>query len=163
MLDGSIAFPPTDPPERPIALAPKVRQGEKSGYLQRVPILENCSNRQLRAISRITEVVETAAGEVLARVGEPGDRFCFIVDGAVRIETSPDHHHRVGPGGYFGEMSLLDGEPRSATVVADTPIRLLVIHRRDFWNLLKEAPALTQGILITLSQRVRRAEKALNA
>jgi len=48
-------------------------------------------------------------------------------------------------------------------VVADTPIRLLVVHRRDFWKLLKEAPALTEQILLTLSQRVRRAEKAVSA
>jgi len=60
-------------------------------------------------------------------------------------------------------MSLLDGEPRSATVIADTAMRLLLIHRRDFMTLLGEAPALTERILITLSQRVRNAEKALTA
>jgi CRP-like cAMP-binding protein len=108
-------------------------------------------------------VVEAPAGQVLARAGEPGDRFFLIVDGAVRIEVSPDTHHRAGPGEFFGEMSLLDGEPRSATVVAETPIRLLVIHRRDFWNVLKEAPTLTHRILVTLSQRVRQAEKAFHA
>ena len=59
-------------------------------------------------------------------------------------------------------MSLLDGEPRSATVVADTAVRLLVIHRRDFMSLLREVPALTQQMLVTLCQRVRTAEKALN-
>ena len=163
MMDGSISYPANEPRETPIVLGPKVGQDQKMGYLERVPVLENCSKRQLRAISRIAAVLETPAGQVLARAGEPGDHFCFIIDGAARVEVPPQSHRRVGPGEFFGEMSLLDGGPRSATVVADTPVRLLVVHRRDFWKLLKEAPGLTEQILVTLSQRVRRAEKAVNA
>jgi len=162
MMDGSISYPPNEPRETPIVLGPKVGQDQKMGYLQRVPVLENCTKRQLRSISRIAAVLETPAGQVLARVGEPGDHFFFIIDGAARVEVPPQSH-RVGPGEFFGEMSLLDGGPRSATVVADTPVRLLLVHRRDFWKLLKEAPGLTEQILVTLSQRVRRAEKAVNA
>jgi len=63
------------------------------------------------------------------------------------------------PGEFFGEMSLLDGGPRSATVVAGTPVRLLVISRRHFSVLLKEVPGLTQTLLVTLSRRVRQAEE----
>jgi CRP/FNR family transcriptional regulator, cyclic AMP receptor protein len=163
MMDSSISYPPNEPRETPIVLGPKVGQDQKMGYLERVPVLESCSKRQLRAISRIAAVLETPAGQVLARVGEPGDHFFFIIDGAARAEVPPQSHHRVGPGEFFGEMSLLDGGPRSATVVADTPIRLLVVHRRDFWKLLKEAPGLTEQILVTLSRRVRRIEKAVNA
>ena len=70
---------------------------------------------------------------------------------------------RLGPGDFFGEMSLLDGGPRSATVVAETPLRLLVIPRRAFWTLLTKVPQLNQKILVTLSQRVRQAEKSLLA
>jgi len=163
MMDGSISYPPNEPRETPIVLGPKVGQDQKMGYLQRVPVLENCTKRQLRSISRIAAVLETPAEQVLARAGEPGDHFFFIIDGATRVEVPPQSHRRVGPGEFFGEMSLLDGGPRSATVVADTPVRLLLVHRRDFWKLLKEAPGLTEQILVTLSQRVRRAEKAVNA
>jgi CRP-like cAMP-binding protein len=63
------------------------------------------------------------------------------------------------PGEFFGEMSLLDGGPRSATVVADTPVRLLVISRRHFSVLLKDVPGLTETLLVTLSRRVRQAEE----
>ncbi len=162
MMDGSIPFPPND---RGDDLEPggRMTQDAKAEFLQRVPILAGCSKRQLRSISRIADVLELPTGQVLARAGEAGDRFFFIVDGAVRVEVSPDKHHRVGPGEFFGEMSLLDGEPRSATVVADTAVRLLVVHRRDFWGLLKEVPALTERILVTLCRRVRQAENALNA
>jgi CRP-like cAMP-binding protein len=58
-------------------------------------------------------------------------------------------------------MSLLDGGPRSASVVAETPVRLLVINRRDFTTLLREAPGLTQNLLMTLSKRLRNAEAAV--
>jgi CRP/FNR family transcriptional regulator len=60
-------------------------------------------------------------------------------------------------------MSLLDGGPRSATVVADTPLRLLVIKRRDFAALLREVPDVTQQILVTLSKRLRQVEQALGS
>ncbi len=60
---------------------------------------------------------------------------------------------------FFGEMSLLDGGPRSATVVAETPVRLLVISRRHFSVLLKDVPGLIQTLLVTLSRRVRQAEE----
>jgi CRP-like cAMP-binding protein len=162
MMDGSIPQPPeadrasSDTPAR-------LRQDEKMTYLQRVQLFEGCSARQLRAIARIAEVQEVPAGHVLARAGEPGDRFFVIVDGAARIEVSAQKQSRIGPGAFFGEMSLLDGEPRSATVIADTAIRLLVIHRRDFVTLLGEVPSLTERMLVTLCQRVRSAEKALNA
>ncbi len=162
MMDGSIGRP-TDA-EVPSSAAPaKLGQDQKITYLERVQLFEGCSARQLRAIARIAEVQEGPAGEVLAATGDPGDRFFVIVDGAARIEVSAQKQHRIGPGEFFGEMSLLDGGPRSATVIADTAMRLLVIHRRDFVALLREVPALTQQMLVTLCQRVRAAEKTLNA
>lgn len=167
MMDGSIAFPARDSLSGPVVLDSdsevNAEQDQTIRYLQRVPILGDCTKRQLRAIARTTDVLETPAGEVLARAGDRGEQFFFIVDGAVRIEVSPHYHHRIGPGEFFGEMSLLDGEPRSATVIADTTVRLLLIHRREFANLLKLVPTLTRQILVALCQRVRQAEKPLNA
>jgi CRP/FNR family transcriptional regulator/CRP/FNR family cyclic AMP-dependent transcriptional regulator len=71
--------------------------------------------------------------------------------------------HRLRPGEFFGEMSLLDGEPRSATVKAETDLRVMVIRRANFWQLLREVPELTQKMLVNLSRRVRDLENALNA
>ena len=67
------------------------------------------------------------------------------------------------PGDFFGEMSLLDGEPRSATVTAMTDLRLLVVDRSHFWRLLNETPDLVRRILMVLSRRVRRLEQAAYA
>jgi CRP/FNR family transcriptional regulator/CRP/FNR family cyclic AMP-dependent transcriptional regulator len=112
-------------------------------------------------VAKITEVIEVPADTVLARQGEPGNEFYLIMDGSARVELSTRRRTRLKPGDYFGEMSLLDGEPRSATVIAETPMRLLVIKRRDFSTLLREAPELTQSILATLSRRIRQTEQAL--
>jgi len=96
---------------------------------------------------------------VLTRAGEPGDEFFLIIDGTARADVSTDRHVLLYPGEFFGEMSLLDGGPRSATVVADTSVRLLVISRRHFSGLLRDVPGLTQTMLVTLSRRVRQAEE----
>ena len=159
MMDGSIGGP-TDAGRGEQGTPAKLGQDEKMTYLQRVHLFEACSTRQLRAIARIADVQEVSAGHVLARAGEPGDRFFVIVDGSARVEVSPDNQARIGPGAFFGEMSLLDGEPRSATVIAETAMRLLVVPRREFVTLMREVPSLTQQMLITLCQRVRAAEKA---
>jgi CRP-like cAMP-binding protein len=163
MMDGSIPSPDRELLPESDEAATRISRDQKIAYLQRIPILEGLTTRQLRAIARITEVMEAPAGQVLTRVGEPGDRFFLLVDGSAHAEVTPDEHPRIGPGEFFGEMSLLDGGPRSATVVTDTPVRLLLIHRRDFSKLLREVPALTQRILVTLCQRLRQAERALNA
>ena len=160
MMDGSIGGPAG--PGLDASGAPaKLGQDEKMTYLQRVHLFEACSSRQLRAIARIAEVQEVPPGEVLARIGDPGDRFFVIVDGSAHVEVSPQNRNKIEPGQFFGEMSLLDGEPRSATVIADTPMRLLVIPRREFVTLLREVPSLTERILIALCQRLRHADELL--
>jgi quercetin dioxygenase-like cupin family protein len=131
---------------------------EGAAKLKEVPIFEGCSQRQLRSVARIARVFEAPAGTVLTRVGDPGDEFFLILDGTVSVDVSAGRPVLLRPGEFFGEMSLLDGDPRSATVVTDTPVRLLVIHRGDFSFLRREVPELTQILLVTLSRRVRQAE-----
>ncbi|OLB05614.1 MAG: hypothetical protein DMD98_02910 [Candidatus Rokuibacteriota bacterium] len=136
----------------------RVPRDEKITHLERVPLFEDCSLRQLRAVADISTVVEVPERTVLTRAGEPGDEFFVIIDGTALVMASSQKRRRMHPGEFFGEMSLLDGEPRSATVKAATDLRLLVIDRTHFWRLLKEVPGLTEKILVTLSRRVRQQE-----
>jgi CRP-like cAMP-binding protein len=161
ILDGSITYTPRGEPRGRSFFGGRISQDDKIDRLEDVGLLSGCSRRQLRAIARISEVIEVPAASVLARAGQPGDEFFLILDGSARVEVSPRKRSRLEPGQYFGEMSLLDGGPRSASVTAETPLRLLVIKRRDFTTLLREAPELTQSLLATLSQRVRQAEAPL--
>src|SRR6266545_2237637 len=153
MLDGSY--------DNQTGLEPSsssLRQDDKIDRLEEVPLFQGCSRRQLRHIARIAETFDAPAGMPLARVGEPGNQFFLILDGAARVDVSPDKHVALHPGDFFGEMSLLDGEPRSATVVAESAMRVLVISRRNFSTLLGEVPGLIQNILVVLCKRVREAE-----
>jgi CRP-like cAMP-binding protein len=138
----------------------RIGQDEKMERLHSVPILEDCTSRQLREVARITDVVEHPAETVLTRTGDPGEEFFLIVDGTVRVDVPGGQPVMLGPGQFFGEMSLLDGGPRSATVIAETAIRVLVIRRRHFSTLLREAPGLMLKILATLARRVRDLERA---
>ena len=161
ILDGSISYTPRGEPRGRSFFGGRVSQDDKIDRLEEVGLLAECSRRQLRAIARISEVIEVPQDTVLARTGAPGDEFFLILDGSARVEVSPRKRSRLKPGEYFGEMSLLDGGPRSASVIAETPLRLLVIKRRDFNTLLREAPELTQSLLATLSRRLRHAEASL--
>ncbi len=161
MMDGSIPYD-VKGTLQPSA-GPPIGQDEKIERLQEVPIFRRCSRRQLRAVARITGVFDAPANTVLTRTGDAGREFFLILDGTARVEVSARKRLRLGPGDFFGEMSLLDGEPRSATVVAETGLRLLVIDSRNFWAVLNEVPELTHNIMATLSRRVRQAESSLNA
>ncbi len=158
IMDGSIPYDPAGRLE-PVSAGLGAKQDDKIERLKEVPLFEGCSKRQLRSLAKIARVFDVAADTVITRAGEPGDEFFLIIDGTARVDVSAEKHVPLHPGEFFGEMSLLDGGPRSATVVAATPVRLLVISRRHFSVLLKEVPALTQTLLTTLSRRVRQAEE----
>ena len=146
----------------PVPSRSALNQGDRIERLEDVTIFQGCSRRQLQALARITEEFDAPAGTILTRAGDPGEEFFLIVEGAARVEVSPNRRLRLQSGDYFGEMSLLDRQPRSATVVAETPIRLLVIDRRSFATLLDEVPGLIHRLLVALSRRVRNAERTLN-
>jgi CRP-like cAMP-binding protein len=132
-------------------------------HLRRVPLFSECIDEELRRIADISRIIETPAGTVVTQMGAPGDSFFFIIDGHVSVQTPVGSGDMLTPGDFFGEMSLLDGEPRSATVTAVTDLRMLVVDRSHFWRLLNETPDLVRRILAVLSRRVRRLEHAGNA
>src|SRR5712691_11948691 len=158
MMDGSISYDPKDRLE-PVSPGATVKEGDKIGLLRQVWMFEECSQRQLRSIARIARVFDAPAGTMLTRADELGDEFFLILDGTATVDVATETRGPLPPGAFFGEVSLLDGGPRSATIVAETPVRLLAISRRNFSVLLKEVPALTQSLLVTLSRRVRQAEE----
>ena len=158
MLEGSIPYSPKDAVPGGGFFGFLISQEDKIEHLREVSLLEGCSRRQLRDVARIAQVREVEAATVLTRKGERGDEFFLILDGQARVLVSVRKRAKLGPGEFFGEMSLLDGGPRSATVVAETAMRLLVIHRRDFSRLLTDVPDLPRSLLAVLSRRLRQSE-----
>lgn len=132
-------------------------------HLQRVPLFSGFEESDLRKVAEKARIVEAPAGTVITHIGEPGDAFYVIIDGSVTVRTPVGAGTQLKPGDFFGEMSLLDGDPRSATIVASTDVRLLAVDRDHFWRLLEETPDLMQRILMILSRRVRRLEQTVHA
>ena len=158
ILDGSIPQDLRDALRRAEPSGSRVSSDEKMRHLEDVPLLAECTQKQLRAISDISRVVEVPAGTSLTRAGQPGDEFFVILDGSAAVEKPGKKRVFLRPGDFFGEMSLLDGGPRSVTVRAATSLRVLVIDRKNFQGVLREVPDLTQKLLVTLSRRVRALE-----
>ncbi|OLD47218.1 MAG: hypothetical protein AUI83_14555 [Armatimonadetes bacterium 13_1_40CM_3_65_7] len=134
------------------------RRDGKVSLLEKVPLFRGLSRKQLEQIGRLADEIDVHAGKRLAIAGERGQELFVIVEGQAVVKAGRGRTARLGPGEFFGEMSLIDGGPRSATVEATTDMRLLVVGRREFWTLLNAAPPLVAKIMSTLSQRVRDAE-----
>jgi CRP-like cAMP-binding protein len=132
-------------------------------HLQRVPLFSGFDEAELRRVADLTRIIEVPAGTSVIQIGDPGDSFFVIIDGTAAVRTPVGAGNELRPGDFFGEMSLLDGEPRSATIVAATDLRLLVVDRLHFWRLLDETSDLMRRILTILSRRVRHLEQTLNA
>jgi len=132
-------------------------------HLQRVPLFSGFEESDLRRVSDLARIVELPAGSVVTHIGEPGDSFFVLIDGTVTVRTPVGAGSQLHPGDFFGEMSLLDGEPRSATIVAATDLRLLIVDRAHFWRLMDETPDLIRSILTILSRRVRSLEQTVHA
>jgi len=122
-----------------------------------------CSAGQLRTIRKAVEEITVPAGKVLCEEGSVGREFFFIVEGTASVRRNGRKVTALQPGRYFGELSLLDRKPRSASVVSETPMTLLVLEQRRFNGLLDEMPTLSHKLLVAMCQRLRDADaKAIN-
>lgn len=137
------------------------RRSDKADVLKKVPLFRGFSGRDLDLIARAADEVKVDAGKVLARQGTLGLEFLLILEGEARVERDGKVIARLGRGDFFGEMSLIDGKPRSATVLAESPSVLLVVEARSFRKLLDAIPGLQRKVLITLCGRLRAADASL--
>ncbi len=132
----------------------------KATLLEKLPLFAGLSPRERGQISRLMDEVEVPEGKVLATIGDVGREMFIIIDGHALVTTRRGRPVRLGPGDFFGEVSLIDGDPRSATVEASTSMRLLVLGYREFWQLLDESLPMVRKIMRALSRRLRQAERS---
>ena len=137
------------------------RRSEKVDVLKKVPLLSGLSRRDLDLIARVADEVKVEKGRVLTRQGGLGMEFLLLLEGSARVERDGKVIARLGPGDFFGEMSLIDGKPRSATVIADSPSALLAVQARSFRTLLDTVPGLQKKVLIALCGRLRATDASL--
>jgi len=130
----------------------------KLEMLRRVPLFAGLNEHGLEDVGRLADEIDLPAGTSLMQQGTTGHDFFLILDGSVSIERDGQVVNHLGAGEFFGEIALLDGRPRSATVKTEMPSRLLVLGHREFNSLVDEFPEVRIAVLLALAQRVRRLE-----
>jgi CRP/FNR family transcriptional regulator, cyclic AMP receptor protein len=128
--------------------------------LATVPLFSDLNGRHLKKVAGAARLARFANRTRIVRAGEAGDVFYVVLDGAVTVSVKGLPSMELPAGGYFGEMSLLDDGPRSATVTAKGDIVCLAITRARFTKLLRSEPAIAIALLVELSRRLRMANAA---
>jgi CRP-like cAMP-binding protein len=136
-----------------------VAQADVAAKLAQVPIFSGCSKRELQLIARAAKEVIHKQGAVIAREGERGIGLFLIVDGRCDVTIGGKSKAKLGPGDFFGEVALLDGGPRTATVTALTPVTLVGITGWVFRGLLMEHPSIALKTLESVAGRLRIVSK----
>ena len=130
-------------------------------FLARVPIFANCTAPEIAAITSVAQESGFQAGQVIVTQGTPGQAFYLVISGRVEIIRDGQSLGAFGPGDFFGEMSLLDSAPRSATIRAIDPTTCLMLSSWDFKALLEAHPSIAIKLLEILSRRLRVADERL--
>jgi CRP-like cAMP-binding protein len=136
----------------------------QSTYLEQlatVPLLSSFSKRELTKVARAADELHVKAGRQVVVEGKVGHECFVILAGEANVSREDHIIATIRAGDHFGELALLDGGPRTATVTATTDLDLLVIGQRQFLGLLEELPGLSRKILATLAGQVRRLDDHL--
>lgn len=130
-------------------------QDRRAELLGACPLFRGLDSAGLAAVAAAAIEVEFPAERVIARQGEIGTGFFVVVDGSVRVVRDGTIVARLGPGEFFGELSVLDGGPRVAQVLAAEPTRCLALASWDFERVLREEPAVALSVLRVVAARLR--------
>jgi CRP/FNR family cyclic AMP-dependent transcriptional regulator len=126
----------------------------KVDLLKRIPLFAGCSRAELEAVSRVADELSFPAGRVLMRQGAPGRELIVLVEGEATVERDGATLAVRRDGDYVGELALVTGRPRTATVTAATDLRALVIDRTSFGRLLHEVPTIGVKVLEAVAERL---------
>ncbi len=128
-----------------------------AGVLAGLPLFARISKRRLRKIASLAQIQEFSPGAIVVEVGQPSNAFYLILGGRAKVVGKS--RRTLGTGDYFGEMGLIDGEPRSATIVADGELQAMKLPRRPFLKLLNQEPQIATAMMAELAARIRRLER----
>ena len=135
-----------------------MEHGKTEEWLAKVPLFNGLSKKQLREVSSLATRLDEPAGTLLTKEGRVGNEFIIVLEGEIEVRRGDEVVATRGPGSYVGEIALIDNRPRTATVIAQTPVVIEVIGRREFRTLLADAPELQAEIMNTMAQRLAELE-----
>jgi CRP-like cAMP-binding protein len=132
-----------------------LRKNAKLELIRSVPLFSQCKKKDLEAVAQLADIVDVETGRELVKEGDPLAReFMIIVEGAVEVRRGGRRIDTIGPGGFFGEIALISGGPRNATVKSTEPTSLLVVTGPPFRSLLERLPTLQASVLKALAERL---------
>jgi CRP-like cAMP-binding protein len=121
-----------------------------------LPLFAHMAKRHVRGIAKLAKVVDYSPGEPIVRAGERGDSFYLMLEGRAKVAGMS---RSLQPGDFFGEMALVDGGPRSATITAASEVRAMKLPRPAFIKAVEQDPRIGLAIMEALAGRVRRLER----
>lgn len=128
--------------------------------LQKIPLFQGMSKAHLRSLLKQTNLEKFPSGKVIVAEGDPGGRMFLILDGLAKVSVKGRNRTTLGPGDFFGEISLLDKGPRSATVTAETSVEALSLTSWNFLSLMQEHWTMNAAVLRSLAQLVRHLDRS---
>ncbi len=137
-------------------------------FLSTVPLFRELERSSVRGFAEFTREQKFAKGAMIVTEGDPGDALFVVRSGEVKVVLIGDDGREVilnvlGIGEHFGELSLIDGRPRSAHVVVTQPVGLLVLRRADFRRQVEQSPQVAWGLMVELSRRLRQADGTIGS
>lgn len=141
---------------------------DAAGFLATVPLLSGLTPAELARMAEVTRERSYPKGSVIVFEDDPGDSLFIVREGRVKVVLIGEDGREVildllGVGEHFGELSLIDGQPRSAHVIAMEDSRLIVLRREDFRRRVEASPSVGWALLVELSRRLRRADEQIGS
>jgi CRP/FNR family transcriptional regulator, cyclic AMP receptor protein len=132
----------------------RLHKDTKVELLRGVPLFSGCSKAELQQIATLADELDLSDGATLIREGERGREFIVVAEGTVRVTRGGETLRELGAGDFIGEIALVADVPRTATVTATSPVRLLVVTDRAFRNVLEQVPSIATKVLQSLGERL---------
>jgi CRP-like cAMP-binding protein len=129
-------------------------KNEKVELVRRIPLFAECTKAELIEVAISADEREAPAGKALAEEGGRGREFFILVEGTVVVSRGRRKLADLGPGDWFGEIAILTYKPRTATVTATSPVRLLVIGDRAFRRVVETTPRIALKVLRSVAERL---------
>ncbi|HEY6835774.1 MAG TPA: cyclic nucleotide-binding domain-containing protein [Gaiellaceae bacterium] len=131
-----------------------LRRNQKVELIRHAPLFAHLSKRQLEQIAQIADEIDLREGKEMTTQGARGREFFVLLDGNADVKKNGRRINRMGPGDFFGEIALVSDTPRTATVIATSPVRALVITDRSFRRLMTDSPQIQDRVLSALAARL---------
>jgi CRP-like cAMP-binding protein len=151
----------TATPGRRPEQAPRRTKRRSAVALAGVPLFAGFSKRHLGKLAEAADEVTFRTGERIVEQGNPGETLFVIVEGQAKVVRDGKTRARLVPGDFFGEVSVLDGGPRTASVVAETPVAAVRLFRKTVMDLIQQEPQLALRLLEGIARRLREIDRSL--